>query len=276
MVQRALQQEPRYRIEIRGHRLAPQPHRLQRNRPAPRERIQHPRRAPAERFSNLCAEPVELAGSLGRALTPPMENPAPRLFRPLAPTPGHVLHAPGHPAEQLPSTLGRPRIAQQRRQQRRPARRQRPPRRPDVQGRDVPVPDVLLVHGVERHLLERKGGFDEAAVGQCSFPQTTSEWNVVHRVPKWRLVSTRVASTASRAPRCDKHLRDRIVAPILPGSLGGAVGVRLSRPFPLRGVGWALRWLAEVIMSIGDRETTTFLRRQTGNFSATRRHLQPH
>src|SRR5205807_2235865 len=64
--------------------------------------------------------------------------------------------------QQPPPLLRIPRIRQQRRDQRRPARRQRSPRRPDVQRRDVPVPYVLLVHGIERRLLQRKGDFYEA------------------------------------------------------------------------------------------------------------------
>ena len=64
--------------------------------------------------------------------------------------------------QQFLPLLRRARIGQQRGDQRRPARRQRPPRRPDVQRRDVPVADVLLVDRVERRLLEREGDFDEA------------------------------------------------------------------------------------------------------------------
>ena len=43
-----------------------------------------------------------------------------------------------------------------------PARRQGPPRPPDVQRRDVPVPDVLLAPGVRRDLLQGEGHLDEA------------------------------------------------------------------------------------------------------------------
>jgi hypothetical protein len=39
-------------------------------------------------------------------------------------------------------------------------RRQWPPGGPDVQGRDVPVANVLLVDRVQRGLLERKCDFD--------------------------------------------------------------------------------------------------------------------
>ena len=46
--------------------------------------------------------------------------------------------------------------------QSRPTRRQRPPRRPDVERRDMPVPDVLLMDRVQGSLLERERDFDEA------------------------------------------------------------------------------------------------------------------
>ena len=59
-----------------------------------------------------------------------------------------------HPRQQLAALLPAVRVRQQRRQQCRPARRQRPPRRPDVQRRDMPVPHVLFVEGVEGDLLE--------------------------------------------------------------------------------------------------------------------------
>jgi len=47
---------------------------------------------------------------------------------------------------------------------RRSSRRERPPRRPDVQRRNVPVAHVLLVHRVERRLLQRKRDFNQTAV----------------------------------------------------------------------------------------------------------------
>ena len=63
---------------------------------------------------------------------------------------------------QLAPLLRVARVGQQRGDQRRPASRQRPPRRPDVQRRDVPMPDILLVDGVQRRLLEREGVFDQS------------------------------------------------------------------------------------------------------------------
>ena len=72
---------------------------------------------------------------------------------------------------QLLAFLGRAGIGQQRRDQRRPARRQRSSCRPDVQRRDMPMPHILLVHGIDGSLLERKGPFDEAwtvSVHVCS------------------------------------------------------------------------------------------------------------
>ena len=53
------------------------------------------------------------------------------------------------------------RIGKQRRDQRRSARRERPPRRPYMQRRYMPVPDILLMHGIQRRLLQRKPPLDE-------------------------------------------------------------------------------------------------------------------
>lgn len=78
------------------------------------------------------------------------------------------LHGSGHPSEQFVAFLLVLRIAEQRRQQRRAAGRQRAAGRPDMQGGDMPVPDVLLVDGVQGDLLQWEGGFDEAAVGHSS------------------------------------------------------------------------------------------------------------
>ena len=180
IVQRAAQDEPRHRVEVCRHRLAAEPHRLQRNRSAPRERIQHPRRPPAERRADLGAEPRDLLDALRLALAPPVQDPAPRLLRPLAAAARNLRHPPRHPPEQLPAPLRASRIGQQRRQQRRPTRRQRPPRRPDVQRGDVPVPHVLLVHGVEGDLSEREGGLDEAGVGHRPLsPSAASPRNTI-------------------------------------------------------------------------------------------------
>ena len=160
-MKRAAQDEPRHRVDVRRHRLAPEPHRFQRNRPAPRERVEHPRGPSPERLPDLLPEPRKLPA----VLAPPVEDPAPSLLlHPLAAGARRFDHPPRHPLQQLPTRVPAARIRQQRRQQRRPTRRQRPPRRPDVQRRDVPVPDVLLVDGVEGDLLQRESCLDEAFV----------------------------------------------------------------------------------------------------------------
>ena len=56
IVERATQDEPRHWVDVRRHRLAPEPHRFQRNRPAARERVQHPRHPPPERLPDLRPE----------------------------------------------------------------------------------------------------------------------------------------------------------------------------------------------------------------------------
>ena len=163
IVERAAEDEPRHRIDVRRHRLAPEPHRFQRDRPAPRERVQHPWRPPPERLPDLRPEPRKLPA----VLASPMEDSAPGLLlHAIAAGTRRLHHLPRHPRQQLPSSRPVARVRQQRRQQRRPARRQRPPRRPDVQRRDVPVPHVLLVHRIQRHLLQRKRRFDESSIDQ--------------------------------------------------------------------------------------------------------------
>ena len=54
------------------------------------------------------------------------------------------------------------RVGPQRRADHRPARRQRPPRPPDVQRRDVPVPDRLLAPRVRRDALDGQVDLDQA------------------------------------------------------------------------------------------------------------------
>ena len=66
---------------------------------------------------------------------------------------------------QFASRFRRARVGQERRNQGGTARRQRPPRRPDVQRRDVPVTHILLVHRVKRCLLQRKRDFNQTTVG---------------------------------------------------------------------------------------------------------------
>ena len=134
---------------------------------AARERVEHPGSPAAVGFLDLSAEPVHV----GAVLVPPAQD-AP--LRPL------LDRLDGLAADLLLLNLGddlaadllqqflaglrRPRIGQQRGDQRRPARCQRPPRGPDVQRRDVPMPDILLVDRVERRLLEWEGDFDQAGV----------------------------------------------------------------------------------------------------------------
>ena len=55
-VERTGQDEPRDRVQVDRRRLAAQPHRLQRNRPAPGKRIEHPRRPAALRFAAAADE----------------------------------------------------------------------------------------------------------------------------------------------------------------------------------------------------------------------------
>jgi hypothetical protein len=70
--------------------------------------------------------------------------------------------APTDALDQPPPFFGVARIGQERRYQRRATRRKRPSCRPYMQRRNMPVPDILLMHGVQRRLFERKRAFNEA------------------------------------------------------------------------------------------------------------------
>ena len=177
IVERAAQDEPSHRAKVRRHRLAPQAHRLQRNRPAPGKRIQHPRRPPAKDVLHVA--PVRLdpperpSVRLNAPFPSPPKDAVPGLFpRHLPRRIRDLGNGPRHVAKQLVPRSRTLRLRQQRRQQRRPTGRQRPSRRPDVKRRDVPVPNVLLVNRVEGHLLDRKGGLDEAAIRRHPLPFT--------------------------------------------------------------------------------------------------------
>ena len=161
---RALEDEPRHRIDVdRGH-VAPQTHPFEGNRASASERIQHSRCPPAEGLANLLPKPLQILV----ALPAPVKDPARSLLLHLLhhatihPLALHLLdHPTRHTLHNRPSVFSITKIYKQRRNQRRPARRQRPPRRPDVQCRDMPMSHVLLVNRIERHLLERKRHLDQ-------------------------------------------------------------------------------------------------------------------
>ena len=202
----ALEDEPRHRIDVHGGHLAAQTNRFKGNGAAPGERVQHPGRPSAVGLANLRSKPLQISS----VLTAPMENPARRLLLdllrepavyPLAP---HLLdHTPGHTLQNRASPFRITWVGEKRRDQRSPARRKRPPRRPDVQGRDMPVPHVLLMHGVQRGLLQRKRDLNQApAVG----PDDLSVVN--HQTRPHRTLSTqtvrlrRAASSPTRRTVC--------------------------------------------------------------------------
>ena len=164
VLQRAPEKEPRHRVDVRRLDLAPEPHRLQRYRPAPGERIQHARRPPPEGPANvgpklldplfLFASPVQDPAHghpLRRGHPPPPRN--------LVPAVGH--HRTRHPRMEIPPLPLAPGIRQQRPDERRPTRRQRPPRRPDMQRGQMPMPHILLMSRIQRHRLQRKPHLDQ-------------------------------------------------------------------------------------------------------------------
>ena len=177
--ERAFEDEPGDRVDVDRRRLAAEPHRLQRDRTPAGERVEHPRRPPAIGLADLLPEPVEI----GTALAPPMQDAAARLALALLDRLAvdllffDYLHdLAGEPPVDRLALLVVAGVGQQGRDQRRAARRQRPPCRPDVQGRDMPVPDVLFVHRIERHLFQREIELDQALhVLHCHFPSVFSE-----------------------------------------------------------------------------------------------------
>ena len=72
VVERALQDEPRDRIDVDRRDLAAEPHRLQRDCAPARERIHHPRGAATKGVPNPRAEPVEILS----VLPLPVQDPA--------------------------------------------------------------------------------------------------------------------------------------------------------------------------------------------------------
>ena len=169
VVERAAKDEPRDRVQVRGEGLAPQPHCLQRNRPAARKRVQHARCPPAERGLDLLAEPLQLRP----VLPSPVQDAARGLLelRVLA----AVLQtfrdqSASDAGAEPPPGLVVAWISQQRAQNHRAAGSQWSPRGPDVQGGQVAVPNVLLVNRVQRDLGEGQGGFGEAGDGVDNLP----------------------------------------------------------------------------------------------------------
>ena len=161
----ALEDEPGHRVDVHGHHLAPETHRFQGNGTAAGEGVQHLGCLPTVRLADLGAKPLQVRA----ALPPPVEDAAVRLLlHPLDHAAVHALalgpldEAAGHALQDLLALTGFAGIGKEGRDQRGPAGGQRSARRPDVQGGDVPVAHVLLVHGVEGDLLQREGGLDEA------------------------------------------------------------------------------------------------------------------
>ena len=156
IVQGAAQDEPRHGIQIRGGDLTTQPHRFQRDRSAAGERIEHLGSATIERLANSVPQLAKLVARLPS----PVQH-APHGLFPVAALGLLRDDIAANAPDQFVASTPIARIVQQRRQQDRPTRRKRSPGRPDVQRRDMPVPDVLLVDGIERRLLERKRGLDQ-------------------------------------------------------------------------------------------------------------------
>jgi hypothetical protein len=166
--QRAFEDEPGDRVDVDGGGLTSQPHRLQRNGAAAREGVEHSGRPAAVGFLDLIAEPLERLGVF-RFATPMQDAPFGLLFLAFDDlSAGHLLafdaldHLAADFLAQLLPLFRRARIGQQRGNERRAAGRQWPPRRPDMQRRDMPVPHILFMHAIQRGLLERKGEFNEA------------------------------------------------------------------------------------------------------------------
>ena len=174
----ALEDEPGDGVDVHGGHLAAQSHGFEGDGAAAREGVQHLGGASAVGLANLVAEPLEVWA----VLAPPVEDAAlGNLLHLLNGAPVEPLaldlldDAPGHAIQHRLAFIGVARVRQQRGDERSARGRQGSPRWPDVQRRDVPVPHILLMHRVQRRLLEREGYFNEALVargGHGVFPMT--------------------------------------------------------------------------------------------------------
>jgi len=180
--------------------LAPEAQGLKRNRPATGERVQHLRRLAssvgvqqlvgggnqrASRFDVVLLVRVlppdqmldELKATIARRV---LDRLAVGLT--VGPEP-LVLQQVHHELAKVFRALRIVRIGDQRSEHHRPARRQRSPRPPDVQRRDVPVPDRLLPSRLLGDLFQRQGNFDQAfqhfAVSVWLRPGNVTGWRAI-------------------------------------------------------------------------------------------------
>ena len=168
ILKRALENEPSDRIDIDGSDLAPEPHGLQRNRAPASKWISTRGRPAAVRLTNLLPKPIQV-----RARFPPPVQYAANSFGnhllvDLAARQVLLLHDLDDLATQLFQELVPllfvARIRQQGGDQRRACSRKWPPRGPDMQRGDVPVPHVLFVHRIKRCLLQRERDLNQSLV----------------------------------------------------------------------------------------------------------------
>ena len=167
----AFEDEPGYWIDVDGSDLATQAHRLKGNCPATCEGIENLGGPSTVCVANPLPEPLQI----WPRFSPPVENTAYRFLYLLLfnATARQLLflydlyYRATKLLQQLFPLLCIARVGQKCSNERSATRRQWPPGRPDVQGRDVPVTDVLLMDRVQRGLLE----------WECDFDQT-----IVHRV----------------------------------------------------------------------------------------------
>jgi len=170
--ERAFEDEPGDGIDIDRGDVATQTHRFERDRAPAGERIEHSRGAATIGLANFVPEELQV----GTRLAPPMENAADGLlaldFDRLALDLLFFDLGNDAPTDTLdqPATLLRVTgVGQQRGDQRRAASRKWPSGRPYMERRDMPMPDILLVHGIQRRLLQGECPLDETSFLTCVF-----------------------------------------------------------------------------------------------------------
>ena len=165
--ERALEDEPRHGVDVHGGDLAAEAHGFKRNSAAAGKRVQHLGRAPTVGFANLVAEPLERVA----ILPAPMKDAALGYLFGLLYDPavqpfalGLLHHSASHALQDFLPFVVVARVGEECGNERGSRGCQGSACGPNVERGDVPMPYVLLVHRVERDLLEREGDFYEAFV----------------------------------------------------------------------------------------------------------------
>ena len=165
VLQHHLEDQAGHGVQVARERLAAEPERLQRDRPAARERVHHQGRVLL--VGGLHEAPAHLQVGRMRRHVPIGERPdepqqrLPQFLVALRRLPHGAQDLSRLPLERL-RAAGVARVRQQQRQQHRSAGCQRPPRPPQMQRRRMPVANRLLPRRVLRHDGDREVDFGKA------------------------------------------------------------------------------------------------------------------